>query len=241
MRKKIVILASFLFIVFNISFAYAETITVAIDPNLPPFTFIKDGDLTGFDVELLNNIAANINKKLKFVPMDFNLIISAVASGITDLGAGGCSISDERRKIVDFSEPYFDSGLIIVTRKDMGELDINKIQNKKVGTYVSDFSKYFVQVTKLDKNIIYGKFDFLFNELLSGSIDAIFVDYPLGKYVVSHDYKDSLKLTGPLYFPHQYGFAMRKNYYLKTAINKAIKSILLSPTYKKLYFKYFGD
>jgi glutamine transport system substrate-binding protein len=239
--KSIIIGIFFIFISLELLALQSDVIKVATDTTFPPFILVKEGRLVGFDIDLLNLVASKLKKTIKFMPMEFNYVISSVASGITDLGAGGLSITEDREKIVDFTTPYFDSGFVIVTRKDLGNLDINQLEHKKVGTYISDITRPIVKTLKLDKNILFGKYNFLFDELISGSIDAIFVDYPFAQYMLSNKYKETLKITSSLYFQNQYGFAVRKNYPLKKDINKAIEDILLSPTYKTIYIKWIKD
>lgn len=240
MRNIFICLFFFFFTISAIA-EQVEAIRVAISADFPPFAFVKEGKLTGFDVDLLEEIASKLERSIKFIPMESNVVISSVASGVADLAAGGFNITEERKKKVDFTTPYLESGFVIVIRKDSEELDINQLKNKKVGTYYSDFTASIARSLGLDKNILYGKYDFLFGELITGEIDAIFFDYPFAQYMVSHKYKESLKITGPLYFQHQYGFAVRKNFSLKNEINKAIENILFSPTYKSIYAKWFGD
>lgn len=218
-----------------------DIIKVATATDFPPFVTVKEGELTGFDIDLLKAMALKLKKTIKFLPMESNYVLSTVASNLADLGAGGFSITEERKKIVDFTAPYFDSGFVLVTRKSSKDLDINKLYNKKVGTYMNDVSSHYIKTLGLDKNILYGKYDFLFNELITGEIDAIFIDYPFAKYMLSHNYKDILKITGPLYFPHQYAFIIKKNHPLKNEIDRAIENILSSSTYQKIYSKWFED
>ena len=231
----------FLFFTFNLIAEQREVIRVATATDFPPFAFVKEGKLTGFDVDLLEIIGSKLNRSIKFIPMESNFVISSVISKITDLAGGGVSITQDRQKTVDFIVPYFDSGFVIVVRKDSEELDINQLKNKKIGTYLSDITGPIARTLGLDKNMLYGRYDFLFDELITGAIDAVLFDYPFAQYMISHNYKESLKVTGPLYFQHQYAFAVRKNYHLKKDIDKAIEEILSSPVYKSIYIKWFGD
>ena len=218
-----------------------DLIKIATSTDFPPFVTVEDGQLTGFDVDLLKEVASKLKKTIKFLPVESSYVLSTVTSGLADLGAGGFSISEERKKFVDFTTPYFDAGFVIVIRKNQEDLDINKLYNKKIGTYVSDFLDHYIKTLKLDKNMVYGRYHFLFDELIAGAIDAILVDYPFAKYMVSNNYKDTLKITGPLYFQHQYGFIVTKNHPLKKDIDRAIETILTSSTYQRIYSKWFGD
>ena len=235
----------FTFLLFFCSFtAWTEEISlieIAVPTDFPPFAFVEKGELKGFDIDLLNAVASRLKKTIKFLPMKSNYVISAVASNLADLGAGGLSITEKRKEYVDFTTPYFDSGFVLVIRKNYEDLDINKLHDKKIGTYISDLTRFYMDTLNLDKNIISGEYNLLFNELISGGIDTVFIDYPAAKYMVSHYYKDTLKLTGPLYFQQQYGYVIRKKHPLKKDIDRAIENILNSSTYQSIYTKWFGE
>ena len=107
--------------------AFAQKLTVATDTNFPPFEF-KDpqtGVHTGFDVELWAAIAKEIGAEYDLQPMDFNGIIPGLQSGQLDVGIAGITIKPERAKVVDFSDPYYNAGLLILVRADA--TDINAI------------------------------------------------------------------------------------------------------------------
>jgi ABC-type amino acid transport substrate-binding protein len=167
-----------------------SVINVAVSIDFPPFAFVEKGEIKGFDIDLLNAVASRLKKRIKYSPMKSNYVISAVASNLADLGAGGISIIKERQEYVDFTTPYFDSGFVLVIRKNYEDLDINQLKDKKIGTYMSDLTKSYMSTLNLGKNIIFGEYNFLFNELMGGAIDTVFVDYPHEKYMVSHNYKD---------------------------------------------------
>lgn len=239
---RIVIIALLLFFCsFTIWAEETSLITAAVPTDFPPFAFAEKGEVKGFDIDLLSAVATQLKKTVKFLPVKSNFVVSAVASKLADLGAGGLSITEKRKEHVDFTIPYFDSGFVLVIRKNYEDVDINKLQDKKIGTYINDLTRHFIGTLNLDKNIISGEYNFLFDELISGGIDAVFVDYPHATYMISHYYKDTLKITGPLYFQHQYAFVIQKNHPLKKDIDRALKNILDSSTYQSIYTKWFGD
>jgi polar amino acid transport system substrate-binding protein len=86
------------------------TIAAGISTGGAPFTFVKDNVLMGFDIELLKRFGATINKDIKFSDMEFGGLVAAVASGKSDLIAASIYITPERLKLIDFSDPYYESG-----------------------------------------------------------------------------------------------------------------------------------
>ena len=82
-----------------------EKYTVGIDNTYPPFEFEVDGELTGIDIDIMTAIAENQGFEIEYDAMDFGGIIPAMQADQLDIAIAGMSITDERKKIVDFSEP----------------------------------------------------------------------------------------------------------------------------------------
>src|SRR5690606_31051006 len=95
-----------------------KTYSVGIDTTYPPFEFEVDGEYTGIDIDLFTAIAENQGFDFEFKPMDFGGIIPAMQAGQLDVAIAGMSITDERKNIVDFSEPYFEAGISLVVAAD---------------------------------------------------------------------------------------------------------------------------
>ena len=144
--KRILLLA--LALMLCATAASAKKLIVATDTNFPPFEF-KDpetGKHTGFDVELWDAIAKQIGVEYTLQPMDFNGIIPGLQSGQLDVGIAGITIKPERAEVVDFSDPYYNAGLLILVKADNEEItDVQglagKIVSTKLGTTSEDFAK----------------------------------------------------------------------------------------------------
>lgn len=89
---------------------------VAMDPTSPPFSYLRDGEIVGFDVELLRYATAMLGYDMVIDSMDFGAIVPAVSSGKSDIGASSVFITEERAKAVLFSEPYYLSGCKLAVR-----------------------------------------------------------------------------------------------------------------------------
>src|SRR3954463_2885823 len=90
---------------------------VGIDVTYPPFEYEEDGVRKGIDIDIINAIAEDQDFKIEFSPMDFGGIIPAMQANQLDVAIAGMSITEERKKIVDFSDSYFDAGITIVVKK----------------------------------------------------------------------------------------------------------------------------
>ena len=95
----------------------SEIIKMGTNAAFPPFEYIEGTDPVGFDVTMSQMIARDLGKKLQVVDMAFDGLIAALQSDAIDFIAAGMTATDERRKNVDFSEPYYSSNQVIIVRK----------------------------------------------------------------------------------------------------------------------------
>ena len=95
------------------SSAQAKELVVATDTAFVPFEFKQGNTYTGFDVDLWAAIAKELKLQYKLQPMDFNGIIPGLQTKNIDVALAGITIRDDRKKVIDFSDPYYESGLAI--------------------------------------------------------------------------------------------------------------------------------
>ncbi|SMC22006.1 glutamine transport system substrate-binding protein [Desulfacinum hydrothermale DSM 13146] len=228
---------------FLMGTAHAGKLTVATDTNFPPFEFKdpKTGVHTGFDVELWAAIAKEIGVEYDLQPMDFNGIIPGLQSGQLDVGIAGITIKPERAKVVDFSDPYYNAGLLILVRAD--NKDIQKVEDLKgkiVATKLGTTSEDFVKKNAQAKEVkLYPNNDAMFMELLSGGADAVVFDSPVIADFMNKRGKGLVKVVGPLYMGQSYGIAFPKGSPLVPKVNEALKKLKENGTYRDLYLKWF--
>jgi glutamine transport system substrate-binding protein len=225
--------------------ALAKNLVVAHDTNFKPFEFKDEttGEYTGFDIELWKEIAARLNLEYKMQPMDFNGIIPGLQTAQVDVGIAGMTITEERGKVVDFSDPYYDSGLSILVRADDDTITTKedlegKVVATKLGTSSPDFLKANVNTKELK---LFPNNDGMFFELLAGRADAAFFDLPVVQEYASTAGKDKVKVVGPVYEGQSYGIAFPKGSELRDKVNEALKEIKADGTYEQLYIKWFGE
>ena len=94
-----------------------STVKMGTNASFPPFEYTEGADPVGFDITMSQYIAKDYGAKLQVVDMNFDGLIAALQSGAIDFIAAGMTATDERRKNVDFSEPYFVSNQVIIIRK----------------------------------------------------------------------------------------------------------------------------
>lgn len=223
--------------------AFAKPMVVAHDTNFKPFEFKgADGKYTGFDIELWESIAKQAGIEFKFQPMDFNGIIPGLQTGNVDVGIAGITIKPERAAVVDFSDPYYDSGLMILVRANDDSIkSIDDLAGKnvavKTATSSVDFMKSFGKAKDLK---IFPNNDGMFFELMAGGADAVIFDMPVVKEFAMTAGKGKVKTVGPIYQGQSYGIAFPKGSPLVGKVNDALKKVKADGTYDALFVKWFG-
>lgn len=223
--------------------ALAEKITVATDTNFPPFEFKdKSGQHTGFDIELWDAIAKVIGLEYELQPMDFNGIIPGLQTNQLDVGIAGMTIKPERAEVVDFSDPYYDAGLLILVRSDTTDINAiedlaGKVVSTKLGTTSEDFAKKNAAAKEVK---LFPNNDAMFLELMSGGADAVIFDSPVIAEFMRTAGQGQVKVVGPLYMGQSYGIAFPKGSELVPKVNAALKQLREDGTYNALYRKWFN-
>jgi glutamine transport system substrate-binding protein len=224
--------------------AMAKPLTVATDTNFPPFEF-KDasGKHTGFDVELWDALAKEIGVEYILQPMDFNGIIPGLQTGQLDVGIAGMTIKPERAKVIDFSDPYYNAGLLIMVRADNNDVaGIEDLKGKVVSTKLGTTSEDFVKKNAQAKEVkLFPNNDAMILEMMTGGADAVVFDSPvIANFMRSKAGQGKMKVVGPLYMGQSYGIGFPKGSPLVPKVNEALKKLRESGAYDALYMKWFG-
>ncbi|MDM5357072.1 glutamine transport system substrate-binding protein [Peribacillus sp. B2I2] len=219
---------------------------VGVDTTYPPFEFKEGNDYKGIDIELINAIAKDQDFKIKLSPMDFGGIIPAMQANQLDVAIAGMSITEERKKVVDFSTPYFDAGLTIVVKKDnTSTKTVKDLKGKTIAVKKGTTGAKYAQdnATKLGIKVVqFNDSPAMFQEVANGNADALIEDYPVISYAIAQ--KDlGLKIVGDRLNGDQYGIAVLKgqNKDLLKKINDGLANIKKDGTYDEIIKTYLGE
>lgn len=224
----------------------AETLRVVTDPSFVPFEMMdpETGEMIGFDMEIIREVADRAGFEVGLNTMDFNGIIPALQTGNVDIAIAGITITEERQQIVDFSDPYYDSGLRVLVRADNDNVEaLPDLEGKKIGTKIGSTS-YDYLMKSLDENdgvTPYPGSSDMYMALMSRAIDAVFYDAPNVGYFASTKGKGKVKTVGKLYEGQQYGIALKKGSEWVDDVNDALAAMKEDGTYKAIYEKWFGE
>ena len=223
-----------------------ETVSAVTDPSFVPFEMMdkESGEMVGFDMDILREVAKRAGFDINLRTMDFNGIIPAVQTGNADLAIAGITITDEREKIVDFSDPYYDSGLRILVAASNDKVDeLSDLEGMSIGTKIGSTSYDYLQKNLGDSAEIKpypGSAD-MYLALMGGSVDAVFYDAPNVGYFAKTQGEGRAKVVGPLYEGQQYGIAFTAGSQWLEPTNKALAAMKKDGTYDEIYTKWFGE
>ncbi len=223
-----------------------KVLVVGTSADFAPFEYKnpKTGNITGFDMSLIKLIAKKIGyKKVKIVDMSFDSLIPALKSGKVQVVIAGMTITDKRKKVVDFSIPYWTADQDVLVRKN-SNIKVNSIKDlygKKIGVETGTTGAIYVK-KHVGKNATikeYSTYVAAIEALKNGQVDMVVLDSPVAKMFAS---KYPLKVVYTIHTNEHYGIAVRKGETkLLNQINSALKSIMNSPEWNNLVKEYFGS
>ncbi|MET1026428.1 MAG: cystine ABC transporter substrate-binding protein [Dongiaceae bacterium] len=221
------------------------TLQVGLEGTYPPFNYQDEsGNLTGFEVDFANALAAKLGVKADFKPTKWDGILAALDAQRFDVIINQVTITPERQQKYDFSEPYTVSGIQIIVRKG-DEAKISKpddLAGKAVGAVVgSNYEKWLKDNEPKADIRTYDDDASRDQDLLVGRIDAVINDRLVAAERVKQ-YQGKLAVAGEPFAKQEQGIALRKgNPDFLAAINKAIDDFRTDGSLAKISEKWFGS
>jgi polar amino acid transport system substrate-binding protein len=222
----------------------SEVLRVGTEATFAPFEFEGDNGYTGFDMDLIRAIAEKMGRKAEIVNMGFDGLIPALNAGNIDVVIAGMTITPEREKQVNFSLPYYKSGLKVMVRKDEKNIKgIEDLVGKKIAVQIGTTGAMAAEKVKDAKVTSFNANTEAALELKNGGVDAVIQDLPVAGYFLKNGGGDAYaKLVGKTLSAENYGIAIKKgNDNLTKEIKVAMDELVKSGEYKKIYVKWFGE
>lgn len=221
-----------------------KVLKVGTEPTFAPFEFQKEGskEFDGFDMDLIRAIGKQMNMKVEILNMGFDALIPAINAGNIDLAIAGMSITPDRQKAVDMSDPYYVAGLVVVVGKDNAAVkSVNDLNNKGIAVQIGTTGAERAAKVPGAKVKNFNTNAEVFLELKNKGVDAVIIDKPVAEYfLATGGGKDFAKIVGDTMEAESYGISLKKNSPLTKEINKALLDLKKNGEYDKLYAKWFG-
>lgn len=229
----------------NTSQGKEHTLNLVTSADNPPFEFHRtesdNREITGFDIDLAQALATLLNANLEIKDMDFNSLIPALQAGRAEFAMAALAVTDERKKNVDFSDPYYETKIALITSAGRSFPKDSDLKDKKIGVQLGstheqvlkDIQKKYptLEMTSLNR---LGE---LVQELRAGRINAVLTEESVAKaYVGSHKDIDYNLLQG---YQGAFAIALPKDSIWLEKINAALKTLESNGTLEKLKEKWF--
>ena len=226
--------------------APAKVYVVGTDAAYAPFESQNEkGEIVGFDIEVVQAVAAKAGIEVKFVNTPWEGIFNALGQGDRDMVASAVTITAERKGTMDFSDPYFDAQQLIAVGEKSKVAKFGDLKKLKVGVQTGTTGDEAVTklLGKTSTNIKrFESTPLALKELESGGVDAVVADNGVVIHYVANNPGGKFKTVADKEFvPEQYGIALKKgNTELLEKVNKGLADIKADGTYDKIFAKYFG-
>lgn len=217
---------------------------IVSDSSFAPFEFQDDsGKYVGIDMELIKAIAAQQGFTIEISNPGFDAALNAVQAGQADAVIAGMSITDARKKIFNFSDPYYTSNILLAVKQGAPIKAYEDLAGKTVGAKNGTASYTFLEEHAGTYNYTLKAFDeasTMYDSLNSGSIDALMDDEAVLKYAIQQGRQFETPIPGEK--SGEYGFAVKLGSHpeLIEMFNNGLAALKASGEYKQIIDSYLG-
>ncbi len=250
--KRIVTVGILIAFVFSLgalvpsAYAQEETVVVGTSAGFPPFEIVEEGELVGFDIDLMEAIADVQGFELEWKDVAFSALIPSLKSGKIDCVAAAMTIKPKREEVVDFSDPYWSADQGVIVGEDSELNIVNALTEKKVGAQTGTTGADWVKTQLVEKGLIakndlrhYDTYVMAVRDLVNGNIGSVVVDTPVARTFTE---RQPVKMIATLITGEKYGLAVKKgNAELLEKLNEGLKKIRQTGRYGDIVAKWFGS
>ncbi|MFJ7969777.1 transporter substrate-binding domain-containing protein [Psychrobacillus sp. NPDC096389] len=219
-----------------------KVLNVAFEGTYPPFNFMNDSnEFQGFDVDISNEIAKRLGVEANFIATKWDGLIGGLKANKFDIIIGQMTVTEERKKSVDFTDPYVVTGSVLVTREETNDISkLEDIKGKKVGVGGgTTFEEVANSVDGAEVKLYKSVSDYL-EDLKNERLDVIIND----QLLISYNIKENnlpIKIASDIVNKDEIGMAINKgNEDFVKKVNTALSDMKADGTYNEIYKKWFG-
>lgn len=218
-------------------------IRIGTEGAFPPFNYFDEkNQLTGFEVDLGNAIAQKLGLKPVWIAQSFDSLLIQLNQGRFDFVIASHGITEERAKAVDFTNPHYCTGGILVSKKG-GPKTAKDLQGKVVGVQIgTTYMEAAQKIPGVKEVRTYQKDPDALQDLLAGRIDAWITDRFVAKEAIKERKLENTLQLGELIFQEKVAMAVAKgNKSVRDALNRALADLMKDGTYAQISKKWFGE
>ncbi|KWR70805.1 MULTISPECIES: ABC transporter substrate-binding protein [Glutamicibacter] len=215
-------------------------LTICSDIPYEPFEFVKDGKNVGFDMDIAAEIAKDAELDLNVIDASFDSIESGLFNTQCDIAISSISITEERSAKMDFSTPYMDDDLVLISADGSGIKDLESAKDKKVGVQQATTGEKYAKEQGLTNIVGFEDAGLQTQALLAGQVDALLGNQSVLGYSIKD--KEGFSVVADFKTGEQLGVAVPKDQ-PKTLelVNGTLKRLTDAGTMEELTVKWFGE
>ncbi|NLM25498.1 MAG: basic amino acid ABC transporter substrate-binding protein [Firmicutes bacterium] len=225
------------------SIAAKPVLKVGTEATFVPFETVdeKTNEVIGFDVDLMKAIGDIIGYEIQFYNMGWDGLIPSLLNGNIDVIAAGMTITEDRAKVVNFSDPYFESVLTIVVRKDNNTIKgFEDLENKTIAVQLNTTGDFVAEEIAGARIARYNTAPEALQNVAMNAAHASIIDLPVAETYLAKNPNAPLKHLGAIAMNEFFGLALRKqDTDLLKQINAALAQIRADGTYQQIMDKWF--
>jgi arginine/lysine/histidine/glutamine transport system substrate-binding/permease protein len=218
-----------------------KTLVVTTEPNFPPFVYLNsEGKLVGFDVELIQEIARRLKLQVDFAYIPFDGLFATLEAETADAAINSITITARRDEAIDFSRPYFKSGLAIAVRAD--DTRINSLQDlrgKKIAVKLGTTGADLAAQVPNAQLVTFDSAEKALLDLDKGNVDAVIKDEPTTRGMIERMGLKNIRLLPELLTEEYYGIGLPPGSPNKVLIDQTLEAMIADGSYERLYRKWF--
>lgn len=227
-----------------------RTIRVAVEGAFPPFNYVENGELQGFEVDVAKAVCAAIPARCTFVAHEWDGIVKGLIKREYDAIASSLVITERRKKRIAFSRPYYRIPMAFITGKEVPAGDVGPagLAGKTIGVVDGSPEATYLEARYASSDLRrYGKLDDANLDLLADRIEFVLGDkLALSRFVESREGVECCRLAGdvpfdPAYFAEGAAVGLRHDDpALKEDFDRAIAKVMADGTYDRIRGRYFS-
>lgn len=204
---------------------------VATEATFAPFESVDDkGNIVGIDVDVIQAIADEMNFEVEWHNVGWEPVFQTIKNSEMDIGASGITITDDRKKTYDFTEPYFESQLLIVVKEDSAISSLADLKDKKISVQINATGHVAAKKLQGDTSTNILAFEtqpIAIQEMLNGNVDATIGDNAVVyEYMKANPNAKIEVIEDDDFEKEYYGFMVRKgNEELLSLLNEGLQKI----------------
>jgi polar amino acid transport system substrate-binding protein len=206
-----------------------------------PQAYTEDGELKGFDIELVRKIGDKLGLEVTFVTQELATLFPAVANESIDMAAAGTSITDERAKVVAFSDTYLIGYIAIMTTEESGiTSSVDSLAGKRIGLIQGSLQDLYANDNFTSSEVVrFPDSNSSVAGLRAGTVDAVFLDSPVATQYMEQDPAFIKPITIPVE-DYPVAFPINKeDTKLREAVNEALAELIASGEWLEIDEKYY--